>query len=259
MMELADKNVLVTGGGRGIGKAIALAMAREGANVAVASLHQDLADRVAEEVRRLGRRALSVQVDVTQKESVRRMVEQAARELGSIHICCNNAGVSTMNRVVDLSEEEWDFNMDVNAKGVFFCCQEEAKLLIKQGFGRIINNASMAAKRGVPLLAHYCASKYAVVGFSKSLALELAPHGITVNCVCPGLVKTDMQAREIQWEAKLRGLTPEQVREEYVRMTPLGRLEEPEDVAKVFVFLASSYADFMTGQAINVTGGIETN
>jgi NAD(P)-dependent dehydrogenase (short-subunit alcohol dehydrogenase family) len=117
----------------------------------------------------------------------------------------------------------------------------------------------MAAKRGVILLSHYCASKYAVVGFSQSLALELASYGITVNCVCPGLVKTAMQAREIQWEATLRGISPEQVKEEYMKMTPLGRLEEPEDVAKVIVFLASSYSDFMTGQAINVTGGIETH
>ena len=149
--------------------------------------------------------------------------------------------------------------MDVNAKGVFFCCQEEAQLLIRQGFGKIINTSSVAGKRGAPFLAHYCASKYAVIGFSKALALELAPYGVTVNCVCPGFVRTDMQAREIGWEAKLRGITPDQVKDEYVKMTPLGRLEEPEDVAKVFVFLASPYSDFMTGQAINISGGIETN
>jgi meso-butanediol dehydrogenase/(S,S)-butanediol dehydrogenase/diacetyl reductase len=258
-MELVGKNILVVGAGRGIGKATALALAREGANVAAASLHRELADQTAEEVRKLGRKSISIQVDVAKKDSVRRMIEEAAQEFATIHIFCNNAGVSTMNKVVDLSEEEWDFNMDVNAKGMFFCCQEEAKLLIRQGFGKIINTASVAGKRGAPFLAHYCASKYAVIGFSKALALELAPLGITVNCVCPGLVKTDMQAREIGWEAKLRGLTPEQVREEYVKMTPLGRLEEPEDVAKLFVFLASPYSDFMTGQAINISGGIETN
>jgi len=258
-VELSGKNIVVIGGGRGIGRAVALAMAREGANVAVGSLHRQKADEVAEEVRALGRRAVSRQVDVSSRDSVKSMIAEALREFQTLHVFCNNAGVSTMNRVVDLSEQEWDFNMAVNAKGVFFCCQEEARLLIRQGFGKIINTASMASKRGVPFLAHYAASKYAVIGFSKSLALELAPHGITVNCVCPGMVKTDMQEREVQWEAKLRGLTVEQVREEYVKMTPLGRLVEPEDVAKVFVFLASPYTDFMTGQALNVTGGIETN
>ncbi len=258
-MELRGKNVLVVGGGAGIGRAVALAMAREGADLVVADLNPEWARETAEQARRLGVKALALQVDVTRKESVKAMVAAAANELHTLHVCCNNAGVSTMNRVVDLSEEEWDFNLDVNAKGVFLCCQEEARVLLKQGFGKIINTSSMASKRGVPLLAHYCASKYAVNGFSMSLALELAPHGITVNCVCPGLVKTSMQEREVGWEAKLRGLTPEQVREEYIRMTPLGRLEEPEDVARVFVFLASSYSDFMTGQAINVTGGIETH
>ena len=196
---------------------------------------------------------------MTRRDSVRRMLEEAAREFERINVFCNNAGVSSMKKVVDLSEEEWDFNMDVNAKGVFFCCQEEARLLIRQGFGKIINTSSVAGKRGAPFLAHYCASKYAVIGFSKALALELAPHGVTVNCVCPGFVRTDMQAREIGWEAKLRGITPDQVTDEYVKMTPLGRLEEPEDVAKVFVFLASPCSDFMTGQAINISGGIETN
>jgi len=258
-MELKGNNILVVGAGRGIGKATALALAREGANVAAASLHGELAEKTAEEVRKLGRKSIAMQVDVAKRDSVRRMIEEAAREFATIHIFCNNAGVSTMNRVVDLSEEEWDFNMDVNAKGMFFCCQEEAKLLIRQGFGKIINTASIAGKRGAPFLAHYCASKWAVIGFSKALALELAPYGITVNCVCPGMVNTDMQAREVGWEAKLRGLTPEQVREEYVKVTPLGRLEEPEDVAKVIVFLASPYSDFMTGQAVNVCGGVETN
>ncbi len=258
-MILKDKHILVTGGAAGIGRAIVLAVAREGADVVVADLNKEQADRTAAEVRSLGRRALAVHVDVTRKESVKAMVESAVSEFKTMHVFCNNAGVSSMNWAVDLTEGDWDFNMNVNAKGVFFSCQEEARLLIRQGAGKIINTASMAAKRGVILLSHYCASKYAVVGFSQSLAMELAPHGITVNCVCPGLVKTAMQAREVQWEATLRGISPEKVQEEYLKMTPLGRLEEPEDVAKVVVFLASSYSDFMTGQAINVTGGIETH
>ncbi len=258
-MILANYHVLVTGGAAGIGRAIVLALAREGADVVIADLNKEQADRTAEEVRALGRAALSVRVDVTKKDSVRQMVEAAVRQFGTIDVFCNNAGVSSMNWAIDLREEDWDFNMDVNAKGVFFCCQEEARVLLKQGRGKIVNTASMAAKRGAILLSHYCASKYAVLGFSQSLALELAPHGITVNCVCPGFVKTSMQAREVEWEATLRGMTPEQVKEEYIKQTPLGRLEEPEDVAKVVVFLASPSSDFMTGQGINVTGGTETH
>jgi NAD(P)-dependent dehydrogenase (short-subunit alcohol dehydrogenase family) len=120
----------------------------------------------------------------------------------------------------------------------------------------IINTASLAGKQGAPLLAHYAASKFAVVGFTQSLAREVAGHGIRVNCVCPGFVRTSMQDREVIWEAKLRGMTPEAVREEYLALTPLGRLEEPEDVADAVVFLASDAARFVTGEALNVTGGV---
>jgi NAD(P)-dependent dehydrogenase (short-subunit alcohol dehydrogenase family) len=122
--------------------------------------------------------------------------------------------------------------------------------------GVIVNTASLAGKQGVPLLAHYAASKFAVVGFTQSLAREVAGHGIRVNCVCPGFVRTAMQAREVEWEAQLRGMTPNAVRAEYLALTPLGRLEEPEDVADVVVFLASDAARFVTGEALNVTGGV---
>jgi meso-butanediol dehydrogenase/(S,S)-butanediol dehydrogenase/diacetyl reductase len=259
MMRFKDKVALVTGGATGIGRAICLKLAGEGANVAVADLDLERAKQVAEEIKKLGRQAIAIHVDVTKKYQVQKMVDTVVEKFGKIDYCYNNAGVSTMNPVVDMTEEEWDFNMDVNAKGIFLCCQAEAKVLIKQGFGKIINTASMGGKHGIPFLAHYCASKYAVIGFTKSLALELAKYKINVNCFCPGLVKTEMQDREVVWEAKLRGMTPEEVRDEYIRMTPLGRLETPEDVANIAAFLASEEADFMTGQAINITGGIETN
>jgi NAD(P)-dependent dehydrogenase (short-subunit alcohol dehydrogenase family) len=258
-MGFEGKTVLVTGAGGGIGRAIALAFAAEGADVAIGDLNLQSADAVAKEVQARGRKSLAKAVDVTKKAEVEALVKAAEDAFGRLDVACNNAGVSTMNPVVDLTEEEWDFNMDVNAKGVFFCCQAEAKVMIKQGFGRIVNTASLAAKRGIPLLAHYAASKHAVAGFTKSLALELAPYKINVNCVCPGLVKTSMQDREAVWEAKLRGMTPDAVRQEYIDMTPLGRLEVPDDVAKVVVFLASDAAAFMTGQSINVTGGIESH
>lgn len=258
-MLLEGKKAIVTGGGSGIGRAISHALASEGTSVAVTDLDKNNAQVVANEIKDLGGDAFSMQLDVTDKVSVNRVVKDIVDRWGNIDILCANAGVSTMNRIVDLSEEEWDFNFNVNVKGVFFCCQAVLPYMIEQAGGKIVITASMASKRGIPLLAHYVASKFAVVGFMKSLALEAAPYHINVNSVCPGLVKTSMQEREIVWEAKLRGLTPEDVKNEYITMTPLARIEEPEDVAKVVVFLASSYADFMTGQAVNVTGGIETN
>ncbi len=259
-MLLEKKAALVTGGGTGIGRAIGLALAREGAQVLVTDIDEKTCHAVANEITALGGRARAARLDVTDRQAVEATVAYAAKEFGRLDLVCPNAGVSTMNKIVDLTDKEWDFNFNVNTRGVFLVCQAALRQMIQQGGGgKMIITASMAAKRGIPLLAHYVASKYAVVGFMKTLALEAAPHGILVNAVCPGLVKTSMQEREIRWEAKLRELTEEQVRDEYVRTTPLGRLEEPEDVAKVVVMLASSYADFMTGQAINVTGGIETN
>ena len=162
-----------------------------------------------------------------------------------------------MNRVVDLGEAEWDHNMAVNAKGVFLTNQAAVRYwLAHRVRGVIVNTASLAGKQGVPLLAHYAASKFAVVGFTQSLAREVAEHGIRVNCVCPGFVRTGMQEREVEWEAKLRAMTPDAVRAEYIASTPLGRLEEPQDVADTVVFLASDAARFVTGEALNVTGGV---
>jgi NAD(P)-dependent dehydrogenase (short-subunit alcohol dehydrogenase family) len=203
-------------------------------------------------------------MDITRPGQIRTAAESAVARWGRIDVWCNNAGVSSMNRFLDLTERDWDFNMDVNAKGVFFGSQVAIRQMISQtpdplsGLrGKIINTASMAGKRGnAPFLAHYVASKFAVVGLTQALAGEFAGQGITVKAVCPGYVKTGMQDREAEWEARLRGdLTADQVRGFYVQDTPLGRLEAPEDVSGVVLFLASSAADFITGEAINVNGG----
>ena len=217
------------------------------------------AEYLKNKIKKIGRKVIVIEFDVTKKETIKSLVDESKKKFGNIHVFFNNAGVSTMNKVVDISEKEWDFNLNVNLKGVFLSCQYQALFLIKQGYGKIINNASMAGKRGAPFLAHYAASKYGVIGFSKSLALELAPYGITVNCICPGFVKTDMQKREIKLESVLRNMTEKEVKKEYIDMTPLGRLVETKDVANLFNFLASDYSDFMTGQALNITGGIESN
>ena len=161
-----------------------------------------------------------------------------------------------MSHALDLTDADWDFNFAVNARGIFLTNQIAARHFVAQGAGCIVNTASLAAKVGAPLLAHYSASKFAVLGWTQALARELAPNGIRVNAVCPGFVKTGMQAREIEWEARLRKVSPQRVVDDYVAQTPLGRLEEPEDVADVVVFLCSDKARFMTGQGINVTGGV---
>jgi meso-butanediol dehydrogenase/(S,S)-butanediol dehydrogenase/diacetyl reductase len=251
---LGGRKAVVTGGGAGIGRAIVLALAKAGAKVTVTDISLDAARAVAAEV---GDGTPAFRLDVTDAAEAAAVMDQAAAAMGGLDILCANAGISTMNRVVDLSEAEWDANMGVNAKGVFLTNQAVVRRWQRDGTkGAIVNTASLAAKAGVPLLAHYCASKFAVMGFTQALAREVAPDGIRVNCVCPGFVRTSMQERELTWEAKLRGMTVQQVMDEYVSLTPLGRIEEPEDVADTVVFLASDMARFITGEALNVTGGV---
>ena len=256
-MQLKDKVIIVTGAGRGIGAAIARAMAAEGASVFATDMDIALAKGVKSDIERAGGKAEALALDVTDPVQAQAVLDQVVDRAGTLDIWVNNAGVSSMNRFVDLTLEDWDFNMNINARGTFVCSQVAARwMMANDKRGRILNVASMAGKRGAaPFLAHYVASKFAVVGLTQAMAAELAPHGILVNAVCPGYVRTSMQEREVAWEAELRGVTPDQVRQFYIDDTPLGRLEEPEDVARVMVFLASEAASFMTGQAINVTGG----
>ena len=256
-------NTLITGAGSGIGRAIALAMAANGARVMVTDRNKDWADAVAEEIKQQGGEACSAALDVTRQADAQAALQALLAAWGKLDVWVNNAGVSSMNRFLDLTEKDWDFNMDINAKGQFLCAQVAARQLIAQepdpanGLrGKIINIASMAGKRGnAPFLAHYVASKFAVVGLTQSLAGELAPFGITVNSVNPGYVATSMQERELSWEASLRGVSVDEVKRLYVADTPLARLQTAEDVAKVVVFLASPLADFVTGESLNVNGG----
>lgn len=250
--ELAGKRAIVTGGASGIGRGIATAIARQGVRVAICDIDFKAAEKAAAEVAG----ATAVATDVTSRASIESAFLKVQEQLGGYEILIANAGVSTMQHAVDLTDEEWDFNFSVNARGVFLTNQIAARNFLAQGEGVIVNTSSLAGKVGAPLLAHYSASKFAVLGWTQGLARELAPHGIRVNAVCPGFVKTSMQSREIDWEAKLRGISAQQVFNEYVAQTPLGRIETPDDVADVVVFLCSDSARFMTGQGVNVTGGV---
>ena len=251
---LAGRRALVTGAAAGIGYAIAEGFAREGARVAVTDISLDGAREAAE---RLGGETRAYRLDVTDAAETADVFRAAAARMGGLDLLAANAGISTMKPVVDLTEEEWDSNMAVNAKGVFLSNREAVRHFIAAGEkGAIVNTASLAGKIGVAYLAHYAASKFAVIGFTQSLAREVGEQGIRVNAVCPGYVRTSMQDREVVWESKLRSVTPEAIRDQYVAETPLGRLEEPEDVAAIVVFLASDLSGFLTGEAINASGGV---
>jgi len=251
--ELQGRRAFVTGGAAGIGLAIAEALVAQGCVVAIGDIDEAAAGRAASDI---GGGSVALAIDVRSRASVTAAWGQVLAKLGGCEILIANAGVSTMNRAIDLTDEEWDFNFDVNTRGVFLTNQAAARYFLTTGTGCIVNTASLAAKVGAPLLAHYSASKFAVLGWTQALARELAPAGIRVNAVCPGFVKTGMQSREVQWEAKLRGMSPEAVLADYVTQTPLGRLELPTDVADVAVFLCTNQARFMTGQGVNVTGGV---
>jgi NAD(P)-dependent dehydrogenase (short-subunit alcohol dehydrogenase family) len=219
--------------------------------VAVTDIDLEAAQQVALEVPG----SIPMFLDVTSPESAETRVAEVEAALGPLDILINNAGVSTMNRIQDLTVDEWDFNFDVNARGVFLVTQAALPGMIARRAGCIVNTASMAGKKAVPLLAHYAASKWACIGFTLSAAVELGPYGIRVNCVCPGYVETSMQERELVWEGELRGMSPVEVAEGYIRLTPLGRMETAEDVANVVRWLCSPAAEFVTGAAIDVTGG----
>jgi meso-butanediol dehydrogenase / (S,S)-butanediol dehydrogenase / diacetyl reductase len=249
-----DKRVFVTGAAQGIGRAISAAFLGEGARVCLTDLNHEGVTSTASELATDGR-AIPMQLDVTDRAAVHNVVGRAIEELGGIDILVNNAGVITMKPTVELTEEEWDLNMDVNAKGVFLCTQAVLSHMLERGDGCVVNTASQAGKRGYKLFSHYCASKAAVINFTRAVAVEVAPH-VRLNCVCPGIVNTDMMEREYAWETAMTGEPKESIKTRWMAGIPMGRFQEPEDVAGLVLFLASDAASEMTGQAINITGGM---
>jgi len=251
-----EKSVLITGASRGIGKGIAKRFAEEGANL-ILSANEERVHQVAEELKTLGINAVSVECDVTQKTEVERLYDRALAEFGKIDVSIQNAGVITIARIEELSENDWDRVMAVNTKGVFLCCQAAAVRMKPRHFGRIINTASGQARQGFIYTPHYAASKFGVVGITQSLAKELAPDNITVNAFCPGIIETDMWAyNDAAWGKLLGNYQPGELMREWVNNIPMKRAGKAEDVAGLVAFLASEDAAYITGQTINVDGGL---
>jgi NAD(P)-dependent dehydrogenase (short-subunit alcohol dehydrogenase family) len=245
MRRLEQRIAIVTGAAQGIGRSIALGFAREGANVVIADVNEESARTVKNEIEAGGGRALAIRTDVSNEISVHAMAKASLAELGRVDILVNNAGIFPTSSVEEMSEEDWDRVIGTNLVGAFLCTKAVVPKFLEQGSGRIISLTSGRAFQGAKNGAHYAASKAGIIGFSKSLALELAPHGITVNVICPGITDT----------AQPRGHQTEEEMYAQGQRIPLGRIGQPEDLVGPAVFLASGAAAFVTGQTILVNGG----
>ena len=247
-MRLPNKVAIITGGSRGIGKAIAVEFAKEGANV-VLVVDKDVegANKVAGEVEAIGRKTLVVKADVSKRSEANRIVEETLKSFGRIDVLVNNAGISQVAPSVELSEEEWNRVLGINLSGVFFCSQAVAKVMIKQGKGKIINIASVTGEEAFPMRAAYCVSKSGAIMLTKVLAIEWAQYNIQVNAIAPGYVETELVLNLIR-----KGLIDVDALK---RRIPMQRLAKPEEIAKVAVFLASEDSSYVTGETIIVDGG----
>jgi len=247
-MRLNNKTAIITGARRGIGRAIALALAREGANVVVSDISQEDCQKVVGEIEKFGRKGLALKCDVISSNDVEDMVKRTLAEFGRVDILINNAGILTFKPFLELTDEDWDKTLNVNLRGQFLCARAAARVMVKNKWGRIINIASISSGGcgiAFPLIAHYTASKGGVMALTEALALELTPQGINVNAICPGAIDTDM-AKGTKESGQLA---------QVLARIPKGRLGQPEEIASLAVFLASKEADYISGAAIVVDGG----
>jgi NAD(P)-dependent dehydrogenase (short-subunit alcohol dehydrogenase family) len=255
-VRLQDKVAVVTGGGGGIGAAICRAFAAEGTRVAVTDLRPEAAEQVAEEIRATAGLAAAWALNVAERTSVERTADEIAARLGPVDIWVNNAGISRVVPFMECADELWDTILRVNLKGTFIGCQVALRQMLPRQQGVILNMSSQSGKAGNSQYAAYCASKFGIIGLTQSLAMEFARDGIRVNALCPGVVWTALwDEQHIGDYGRKREMKPEEVRPYLESKVPLGRLCTPEDVAGTAVFLASDAAAYITGQAINISGG----
>ncbi|MDD3087877.1 MAG: 3-oxoacyl-[acyl-carrier-protein] reductase [Candidatus Omnitrophica bacterium] len=244
-MRLKDKVALITGGARGIGRSIAMVFAREGADIVVADVNLELASKTAAEIEGLGRKALALELDVTDFAKVEDGVNKILDKLGKVDILVNNAGITKDNLLLRMSQAEWDAVINVNLKGTFNCIKAVSRPMVKQRSGRIISIASIIGLMGNWGQANYAASKAGIIALTKTVAKELASRNINANSVAPGFIQTDMTAK-----------LPEEVKRKMMEAIPMAKLGTPEDVANVCLFLASDESSYVTGQTITVDGGM---
>lgn len=246
---LKNKNAVVTGATRGIGREIAFTLAENGANVAInyRTLNEDV-ERLIEELKSYGTNIVAVKCDISDEEEVKNFIVESKKQLGSIDILINNAGITKDGLLMRMKEKDFSDVLDVNLKGTFITTREAASIMMKQRHGKIINISSVVGVIGNAGQCNYAASKAGVIGFSKSVARELASRNITVNVVAPGFINTDMT-----------GVLPEKVKESMLQGIPLKRIGEPKDIANAVLFLASDLSNYITGQVINVDGGMVMN
>lgn len=252
---LEGRVALVTGGGRGIGRACAFDLALRGAAVVVAARTRAEIDAVALELEAAGARATSIALDVTDPDSVEEAVEEARVALGPVDVLVNNAGVAPSAPFEKTDPTTWSNTLSVNLTGTFLCTRAVMPGMIQRGFGRIVNIASIAGKVGFPYITAYCASKHGVIGFTRALALEVAAKGVTVNAVCPGYVETRLTEEAIDRIARKTGRSEDEARAALASASPQGRLFTPEEVARLVGFLAEPTSGGINGQAINIDGG----
>jgi 3-hydroxybutyrate dehydrogenase len=256
-LKLKDKLALITGGGRGIGRAVAFAFAREGAQLAVVARTEAEVAAVAAEVKsECGTEAVSFVCDVSDRESITRAFANVAEKFGrGVDILVNNAGVAESAPLLKTDDEMWQRLLGINLSGTFYCTRAALPAMLANGWGRIINIASIAGKTGAPYISAYSASKHGVLGLTRSLALEVATKGITVNAICPGFVETAMTTHAVENITAKTGKTGMEARQILERMSPQNRLVTPEEVAALALLLASDEGRGINGQAINVDGG----
>ena len=252
---LQDKIALVTGGATGIGKAIGLQMAKNGAKVAIASRNHSRFERAAAEFEELGLSVLPLSMDVRKKRDIERAVDAILSKWGTIHILVNNAGISGLSMIDDPDDSKWFNIVDTNLNGMYLITKEILKHMPDHNGGRVINISSVLGKFGVPGYTAYCATKNGMIGFTRALALEVVDRGITVNTVCPGWVDTEMATQGINETAAFQGITPEEFRAQAVAGVPIKRFLQADEIAELVCYLASDQAKGITGQAINICGG----
>jgi 3-oxoacyl-[acyl-carrier protein] reductase len=244
-MRLEGKNALITGAAQGIGKSVALGMAREGANIGISDVNIEMAEQTSKEVRALGVKSFAIQLDVADQDSVTRAFRTFADEFSSLDVLVNNAGITKDTVLLRMKEADWDAVININLKGSFLCMKEAVKIMAKQRYGKIISISSVVAFMGNPGQANYSSSKAGLIGLTKTVAREYAGRGIRVNAVAPGFIQTAMT-----------DALPDSVKDEMKKAIPLKEFGASEDVASAVTFLASAEADYITGQVIHVNGGM---